>query len=67
MMVAIKSKHNDYIVNKLRLTAIKEFTEVVEEIAEQELDDLILKLWRQLLIELKLINDHTMITSKSSP
>ena len=42
MMVAIKSKHNDYIVNKLRLTAIKEFTEVVEEIAEQELDDLIL-------------------------
>ena len=61
MVIAIELKHNDYIVDELRLTVLEKIIEVGEEVTEQELDELFLEFGRELAVELKRLNDLSMI------
>ena len=61
MVIAIEFKHNDYIVDELRLTVLEKIIEVGEEVTEQELDELFLEFGRELAVELKRLNDLSMI------
>ena len=67
MIIDIESQHNHNVIDKLWLTVFEQVVKDVQEVPEQELYRLILKLGRELLIETKLVNDHAMISSKGAP
>ena len=67
MIIDIKSQHNYNVIDKLWLTVFEQVVKDIQEVPEQELYSLILKLGRELLIETKLIDDHAMISPEGAP
>ena len=58
--VVESQKHND-IVYELLITVLENGVKIRQEIAEKQLDELILELGRQLFVEAVLFHDHVMI------
>lgn len=61
MDVTGRVQHHDDIVYELLFTVLEDMVEVRQEITEQELDEIILELGRQLLVESIIFDNHTVI------
>ena len=61
MAEAVELQKHDDIVYELLVTVLEDRIKICQEIPEQQLDELVLELGRQLFVEAVLFDDHFMI------
>ena len=64
MIITIESEHDNHIVDELRFKALEEVVKLSHHVSEQEMSKFLLQLGWKLSVEIKLFNNHAMISSK---